>query len=208
VSVDFVRALRARAEASGVQLDDDATLKLRTYFELLSHWNRRINLTALDLDGFPSATLDRLILEPLVAADVIDPNTDVSLLDLGSGGGSPAIPLAIARPRILLSMVESRQKKCSFLREALRVLSLSRSRIICARFEELDLSDFEALDYITLRAVRIDDTLELLLYRLSSPVTRILIFGSSDVQLKRFTLAETRSLQNSTNPLTIWQRLS
>src|SRR3954454_1108585 len=65
------------------------------YFSLLSRWNQRMNLTALPLaDPVSDASLDKLLIEPLVAADLVPKNCS-SWIDLGSGGGSPAIPLRL-----------------------------------------------------------------------------------------------------------------
>ena len=65
--------------------------QLVVYYQLLSHWNRKINLTSL---SDPDEAVDRLLLEPVAAAAVLPANR--ALIDLGSGGGSPAIPLALA----------------------------------------------------------------------------------------------------------------
>ena len=94
-------------------MDPTIEPKLVTYLELLWKWNRKINLTAI-LE--PEMAIDRLLLEPLAAAAHLPAGG--MLADLGSGGGSPAIPLALALSPSKLLMVESRSRKASFLREA------------------------------------------------------------------------------------------
>ena len=75
---------------------------LEAYFRLLAHWNAKINLTALPLDPPTDETLDRLLVEPLAAARQIRRCAAASGSTSGSGGGSPAIPLKIARPALRL----------------------------------------------------------------------------------------------------------
>ncbi len=124
------------------------------YLELLLRWNRKINLTALDdLD----AAVDRLLLEPLAAVPHIQPQTG-RLLDLGSGGGSPAIPLVLALPGLDLTMVEVKGRKAAFLREAVRVLELSRALVENIRFQELLERHGQRGTYsaLSIRAVRVE----------------------------------------------------
>src|SRR5215471_18348732 len=99
--VDSVAALlRQRAEVAGVAFDDEVAERLEAYFELLTRWNRTINLTSLPLEPPTAAAIDRLLIEPLTAIPHLSATADI-WFDLGSGGGSPAIPLQIARPRQL-----------------------------------------------------------------------------------------------------------
>ena len=86
--------LTRRASKAGVFLPDDLAAKLVVYYELLERWNRKINLTSLeDLDQ----AIDRLLLEPVIAARHLPAGTEpLDIMDVGSGGGSPALPLALA----------------------------------------------------------------------------------------------------------------
>jgi 16S rRNA (guanine527-N7)-methyltransferase len=129
--------------------------RLEVYYDLLSRWNAKINLTALNLSSGDEA-IDRLLVEPLVAARSVRPG-DTTLLDIGSGGGSPALPLAIASPQLVVTMVEVKVRKSAFLREAVRTLGL-QAQVLTSRFETL-LADpvmHEFADILSLRAVRVD----------------------------------------------------
>ncbi|MGE0448418.1 MAG: 16S rRNA (guanine(527)-N(7))-methyltransferase RsmG [Vicinamibacterales bacterium] len=131
------------------------------YVELLSTWNERINLTALPL-GFPlpDTTLEKLIVEPLRATRWI--SGSASWGDLGSGGGSPAIPLKIVRPDTDLHLIESRGRKCAFLRTVLRELDAKSAHVHCGRFEQLTAvtaTELPPWDVLTVRAVRLDSPL-------------------------------------------------
>lgn len=154
---EFQERLARRARRAGLTISPELASRLESYYQLLSMWNRKINLTALDLKELGPAAIDRLLIEPLVAARHV-PAGARRMIDLGSGGGSPALPLALALPGIQLLMVESKTRKSVFLREAIRTLELEGAEVVTARFEELlarpDLH--EAHDLVTVRAVRIE----------------------------------------------------
>src|SRR6185295_6431420 len=80
----------------------------------------------------------------------------VTVIDIGSGSGSPAIPLRLAAPAVALTMVEAKTRKSVFLLEALRHLNIADGTVETARFEELlprpELH--EAFDVLSIRAVR------------------------------------------------------
>ncbi len=147
-----------RAKAVGLDLSEPVLAGFEGYFSELARWNRKINLTALVLDGDGSdEAVDRLLIEPAVAAKYIPP-TAKSVLDIGSGGGSPAIPIKICRPDLTLTMVEVKVRKSVFLRQVSRTLGLSNTQVETSRFEELlarpDLH--ESIDVVTVRAVKLD----------------------------------------------------
>jgi 16S rRNA (guanine527-N7)-methyltransferase len=149
---DFQSRLARRAAKSNVFLPGGAAERLAAYYELLSRWNRKINLTAIEN---ADEAIDRLLLEPLIAVRYL-PSPRVRLMDIGSGGGSPAIPLKLASPGIQLTMVEVKARKSAFLREAVRHLSLDRTTVETSRFEELLARPelHEAHDVVSIRAVR------------------------------------------------------
>ena len=94
---DLRTRLQKRAIRAGVFLSADVAEKLAAYYELLARWNLKINLTAIsDIDE----AIDRLLLEPVIAVRHLP--TSGKLLDVGSGGGSPAIPLHLAAPQLAL----------------------------------------------------------------------------------------------------------
>lgn len=142
--------LASRSAAARLTLTSELSEKLVAYYELLERWNRKINLTSLNT---PDEAIDRLLLEPVAAASALP--SSPHLIDLGSGGGSPAIPLALALQSRLLVMVESRSRKAAFLREAARQLGLAAT-VENARFQEVR-GYASAFDLVTIRAVRIDE---------------------------------------------------
>jgi 16S rRNA (guanine527-N7)-methyltransferase len=154
--------------------------QLEIYYRLLSVWNKKINLTGLNLDELGPESLDRLLIEPLVAASHVRPGVG-NVLDIGSGGGSPAIPMALAMPDATLLMVEAKTRKSVFLREAVRALGLKRADVITSRFEELLSTPrlHEAHDLLTIRAVRIEARVLMSLQAFVRPNGEIFLFRTS-----------------------------
>lgn len=151
---DFRTRLVKRASKAGLFLPDDLAAKLTAYYELLERWNRKINLTALER---PDEAIDRLLLEPLVATRHF-PAPDARVMDIGSGGGSPAIPMKLAMPASGLTMVEVKARKSAFLREAVRTLGLDNAAVETSRYEELLARPelHESFGILSLRAVRVE----------------------------------------------------
>jgi 16S rRNA (guanine527-N7)-methyltransferase len=149
------RAARAEVGVSPATLSG-----LLTYYDILARWNRRINLTAIDLARPTDAGIDRLIVEPLVASAHIPPSTRL-LIDIGSGGGSPSIPMRLAAPFGTWALVEARQRKAAFLREVIRTLALPHVEVVTDRMERVALNAgmAQASDVVTFRAVRADGSL-------------------------------------------------
>ena len=154
---EFRERLRRRTHRAGLTISSDVAAGAETYYRLLATWNQKINLTGLNLKEPTDEVFDRLLVEPFIAARHV-PAGATRVIDIGSGGGSPAIPLKLALPRLALTMVESKTRKSVFLREAVRELSLQDARVETARFEELlvrpDLH--ESQDLVSIRAVRVE----------------------------------------------------
>jgi 16S rRNA (guanine527-N7)-methyltransferase len=177
-SREFQDKLARRARRAGISPTAELGARLEAYYRLLNAWNAKINLTGLPLSE--TEALDRLLIEPLTAAKYV-PAGASRMIDIGSGGGSPAIPLALAAPQLRLLMVESKTRKSVFLREAIRSLDLPGAEVATARFEELlarpDLH--EAHDLVTIRAVRIEQRTLLVLQAFARPGGLIFLFRGS-----------------------------
>ena len=159
---------------SGVFLDENLAARLAAYYELLSRWNRKINLTALDN---PDEAIDRLLLEPVVAARATG-IVSGEVMDVGSGGGSPAIPLLMALgSEAHLTMVEVKARKSAFLREAIRQLNLS-AKVETSRYEELLARPelLERFQLLSVRAVKIEPRILMTLQAFVRPGGQLLLF--------------------------------
>lgn len=144
--------LKARADRAGLEIPSHLIDPFLAYFDVLSRWNRRINLTSL-LDT--EQAIDRLLLEPFAAGRLL-PRPD-RLVDLGSGGGSPAIPLTLTLGAGELVMIESRARKAAFLREAARIVQV-QATVESGRFEDVaERPSYRgSADLVSMRAVRLD----------------------------------------------------
>ena len=118
---------------AGLNLDlpVETQAQLLAFRDLLLKWNKTYNLTALrdPQQAISHHLLDSLAILPHVAAE--------PLLDVGSGGGLPGIPLAIVRPALSVRMVDAVQKKATFLQQAAIELGLRNVAVNHARIEDL-----------------------------------------------------------------------
>jgi 16S rRNA (guanine527-N7)-methyltransferase len=169
--------LRERARTHGVLIPDLLIPKLLAYYTLLTRWNARMNLTSL---SDPQEAIDRLLLEPVKAGQNVPSGR--ALVDLGSGGGSPAIPLALACGARSLLMIESKARKAAFLREAIRHVGLPAA-VECARLEDVLPKIRRAADLVSIRAVRADEPLLTLVRPALAPGGEALLFMTNAADL-------------------------
>ncbi len=114
----------------GVPLPPAAQEKLLAYAALLYKWNKTYSLTAL-------REQDKAVSHHLLDSLAILPHVPVgNLLDVGSGGGMPGIPLAIARAEMPVTLLDSNSKKAAFLQQAAIELGLSNISVHCGRVEQ------------------------------------------------------------------------
>lgn len=188
-----------RLRKAGASPAPELIQRLERYLSFLTKWNSKINLTAFRLVEPSDEALDRLLVEPVIAAAHI-PDASQRLIDIGSGSGSPAIPLLLAAPRLGGAMVESKTRKAVFLLEALRHLEVFNWTVETARFEQLltrtDLH--EAFDGLTIRAVRMEKPVLLTLQAFVRPGGALYLFQSTQRRLtldpSAFPLAEDRTV--------------
>ncbi|TCP12995.1 16S rRNA m(7)G-527 methyltransferase [Crenobacter luteus] len=135
----------AGVAALGLSLSDSQLEQLGAYLALLAKWNQTYNLTAVrDTDRMVSYhLLDSLSLVPHLAGGT-------RLLDVGSGGGMPGIPAAIARPDLKVVLLDANHKKTTFLRQAVIELKLPNVEVVTERVEAY--RPEEKFDRLTSRA--------------------------------------------------------
>jgi 16S rRNA (guanine527-N7)-methyltransferase len=116
--------------AMGVALDDAARARVLAHLELIGKWNRVHNLTAVREPEQMVAlhVLDSLSLLPHLGAAK-------RIIDVGTGPGFPGIPIAIARPEVHVTLLDSSHKKCAFLEQARTELRLANVAVVCDRVE-------------------------------------------------------------------------
>lgn len=178
---DLLATVDGRLSFHAIGVSPDILVGCARYLELLAKWNRMVNLTALTMDGTDdqlASSVDKLVVEPLIGARLLGALGVVpeAWFDLGSGGGSPSIPMRLAVPAGSLTLVESRSKKCAFLREVVRSLHLSGTRVFESRFELLEQKG--DLDLVSVRAVRLDAPFLDFVCSLLQPGGHMLSFGT------------------------------
>lgn len=131
---------------AGLPVPPELANQLSSYLALLLKWNARTNLTAI---REPREIVTRHFADSLFCVAHISPSAR-TLLDFGSGGGFPGIPIALAHPHLRVTLAESQNRKAAFLREAVRFLNLN-AEVWSQRVESM--SAVRLYDVVTLRAV-------------------------------------------------------
>jgi 16S rRNA (guanine527-N7)-methyltransferase len=150
---------------------------IQTYIELLLKWNAKLNLTAI---RDPEEIIIRHFGESLFAARQLFPSGDSheSVIDVGSGAGFPGLPLKLWSPDINLTLVESNQRKATFLREVIRALDVKSAVVLTGRAESVS----ARADLVTLRAVERFERILPVAFGLVKPGGRIaLLIGETQV---------------------------
>jgi 16S rRNA (guanine527-N7)-methyltransferase len=123
-------SIEAGLAAMGVDVPAGATARMAAHLELVAKWNRVHNLTAV-------RETDQMVVLHLLDSLSLLPHlgTGESLLDVGTGAGFPGIPLALARPELQVTLLDSSRKKCTFLEQAKTELGMTNVAVACARVE-------------------------------------------------------------------------
>jgi 16S rRNA (guanine527-N7)-methyltransferase len=159
-----------------IQLDESRLISISKYIDLLRKWNARINLTAVRA---PEEMVQRHFGESFFAANhVLAERSVEKVIDLGSGAGFPGVPFAMLAPEAHVTLIESNQKKATFLRELLFQLNLKNAQVFAGRGEKYG----QTADVVTMRAVESFGLALPLALKLTEPKGRIaLMIGSSQI---------------------------
>jgi 16S rRNA (guanine527-N7)-methyltransferase len=137
--------IERRMARAGVPVDAEQAAKLAAFCALLLRWNRVYNLTGV---RGAAELVDRHLVESLALRPYL---AGARVADVGSGGGLPGMPLAIAEPRRRFTLIESRAKRVRFLRHAIGELILANAEVAHARAEHLRVT--QPFDTVLARAV-------------------------------------------------------
>ncbi|MFN8696943.1 MAG: 16S rRNA (guanine(527)-N(7))-methyltransferase RsmG [Burkholderiales bacterium] len=137
--------LQAGVTALGLSLSQQQQQQLLDYIVLLDKWNKVYNLTAV---REPERMLGLHILDSLSMVPHLGQAKTV--LDVGTGGGLPGICIAVARPDLNVVMLDSLQKKTTFVRQAIGALGLTNASVVCERVEAF--RPAQPFDVVTSRA--------------------------------------------------------
>ena len=131
-SKEWRECIRNGIQQFGISIDDRRVDQFAVYIHELERWNARINLTAIT---DPHAIAVKHIIDSVIPVQDIPPES--SLIDIGSGGGFPGIPLKIMMPSLSVTLIDASRKKVNFLKQVKRLLNLDATCIIHARAQDI-----------------------------------------------------------------------
>ena len=133
----------------GIKIDKKAEERFLSYYDLLVFYNEKFNITAIieKKDVYIKHFIDSALGEKFINGD--------KLIDIGTGGGFPSLPLKILRPELKVTLMDATLKKCEFLKTVIKELKLDNCEVICGRAEEyaFDSNFREKYDFAVARAV-------------------------------------------------------
>ncbi len=197
---DLLRPFLGERELAPAQID-----ALQRYLALLMRWNARMNLTAVRNEEH---IVTRHIGESLFTARCVLPDVQAKLnvVDVGSGAGFPGLPLKIFAPAVNLTLVESQNKKATFLKEAVRAVHLDDTHVFADRAERFAEQFGGKADLVTMRAVeRFGDVLSVAASLVSKdqgrPGKLALLLGEAQVEQTKKELSRFQWLAPKRIPL-------
>lgn len=163
----------AALDAAGLELGAAGADTLAAFLNLLVRWNRVFNLTGVRR---PDELIGRHVVESLALAPLL---AGQRIADVGSGAGVPGLPLAIAEPGRAFTLIESRAKRCRFLRHAAAELGLANVAVAECRAE--DVAGEPPFATVLARAVAKPPELLALCRPLTAPGSRLLLLTSNEL---------------------------
>lgn len=152
MNLEKMNGLKEDAHVFGVTLSDEQLSQFYTYYQMLIEWNEKINLTAItDFDE----VIKKHFLDSLSIGRILQQDSSVSILDIGTGAGFPGIPIKIAFPDTEITLMDSLNKRVNFLNEVINTLGLKKIEALHGRAEDFAKKDMlrETFDICVSRAV-------------------------------------------------------
>lgn len=143
---EFIEALKNL----NIQLTDRQLEQLNKYYQLLVEWNKFMNLTGITEE---KEVYLKHFYDSLTIARIIDLKKERTLCDIGSGAGFPGMVLKIVYPDLKITLVDSLQKRITFLNEVVKQLDLKDIELVHDRAEDFAKNNREKYDVVTARAV-------------------------------------------------------
>jgi 16S rRNA (guanine527-N7)-methyltransferase len=128
-------------------LSDGELASFQKYLLLLQKWQRSQRLIGSDASGW---IVHNLFLDSLLFLRVL-PRDAGAVADVGSGAGLPGVPLAIVRPAVAMTLIESRERRVSFLSAVVRELPLPSTRVVSGRLEDVASTLRQQFDAVVMR---------------------------------------------------------
>lgn len=173
----FKSALEEAVSSFGLDaLTEQQLGQCASHYDLLCRWNVRVNLTRITE---PRGAARFHYAESFFGARFVE--SERTVLDIGSGAGFPAIPLAVIRPDLVVTALEANQKKSLFLKEAKDELRLANLRIATARLEEFDWTGYQ---WLTSRALEKAETVFQSVIESMAGPQRLMLYCGADLAAK------------------------
>jgi 16S rRNA (guanine527-N7)-methyltransferase len=178
-SENWKRLIIDGAEKFGISVDPDQARQFAVHALELLKWNRKINLTAITN---PEAVAIKHFLDSIIPLHLLKP--DAFLLDIGSGGGFPGMPLKIIMPSLPVTLIDASRKKVSFLNHIIRTLKLEKieARHVRAQDLALECGIRNCFDVVISRALTSIENLVILAAPLMAEHGKIIILKGPEVQ--------------------------
>ena len=126
--------LRDSLDKLNIQYSDEQIEQFRSYYELLTEWNKKINLTAIT--GYDEVVQKHFI-DSVLICSLFDFNKDIRLIDVGTGAGFPGLPIKILNPDCRIVLLDSLNKRVRFLETVVSELGLDKVECIHGRAEDV-----------------------------------------------------------------------
>ena len=128
---EFSKLMKNYGETLEIVFTEEQIEKFYQYMHLLLEWNEKINLTAITK---PEEIILKHFIDSIISMKEVKENSKI--VDVGTGAGFPGVPLKIVRPDLKITLVDSLNKRISFLEEVIEKLQLEEIEAIHARAEE------------------------------------------------------------------------
>ena len=156
--------IKKGASKLGIEISEDQISDFIFFYDELNKWGKKINLTALLNDK--TKLVEELFLDSIVPLRIIgkgEASKDISLLDIGSGGGFPSMPIKIMNRSLNITLSDSISKKVFFMRHIIRTLSLDKIEAVNVKYGQDGAADLDknTYDYAISKAVASIDKLGL-----------------------------------------------
>lgn len=147
---EILQELEEKAELINIKLNEEQKEKFYNYMQMLIEWNKKINLTAITE---PKEIILKHFIDSLTISKYIERGT--KLIDIGTGAGFPGIPLKIYDSTLEITLLDSLNKRITFLNEVIEKLKLNNIETIHGRIEDIAQKEEyrEKYDIVTSRAV-------------------------------------------------------
>lgn len=178
-SFNFIDHFNHGAQKLGLSFPEEILGKFGLYYDELCRWDRSINLTGLRTDSERTVLL---FVDSLAGHLALGNNLDARIVDIGSGGGFPGIPLKLALPALDVVLMEPRSNKTAFLHYIIGKLELPKTSVLQVRLEDFDsmVVDGEKCDFAMCKGVNVDHILPNL-ERILKKNGKLVVFRSKNI---------------------------